>query len=69
MTAQDTMTVQQEAEQLINRLTAFLNDYENARLTAMITVETFIESGHLRLPEDRLYWKMVKKELENLKSE
>jgi hypothetical protein len=35
----------------------------------MITVETFIESGHLRLPEDRLYWKMVKKELENLKSE
>ena len=69
METQDTMTVQQEAEQLINRLNAFLNNYENARLTAMITVETFIKSGHLRLPEDSLDWKMVTKELENLKSE
>ena len=65
METQDTMTVQQEAEQLIDKIIVHSYDYENARLSAIIAVETIIQSGHLRLPEDRLYWKMVKKELEN----
>ena len=63
METQDTMTVQQEAQELIDKIIVHCYDYENARLSAIIAVETIIQSGHLRLPEDRLYWKMVRKEL------
>ena len=63
METQDTMTVQQEAKELLEKLTFNCTECDNARLSAIIAVETIIESGHLRLPEDRLYWKMVKHEL------
>ena len=69
MKTQDTMTVQQEAQELIEKLTFSCHECDNAKLSAIIAVKTIIDSGHLRLPEDRLYWKMVRKELENLKSE
>lgn len=65
METQDTMTVQQEAKELIEKFNFGCRECDDARLSAIIAVETIIQSGHLRLPEDRLYWKMVKKELEN----
>lgn len=57
------MTPKEKAQELIEKFNFGCRECDDARLSAIIAVETIIESGHLRLPEDRLYWKMVRKEL------
>lgn len=71
---QKEMTFQLEAQLLINRFYELETDgkkmdYDTAVECAKITAETIIESGGLYLPEDRLYWKCVKKQCDLLHSQ
>jgi hypothetical protein len=67
------LTTKEEAHLLINRFyevetNGVKMDYDTAVECAKIAVEEIILSGHLHLPEDRLYWKMVRKECDMLHS-
>ena len=70
---QKEMTFELEAQLLINRFYELETngkkmDYDTAVECAKITAETIIKSGQLHFPEDRLYWKCVKKQCDLLHS-
>lgn len=57
-----------QAQLLINRFKDNANiDYENAVDCAIIYLDSLLESNYLSYPEDRLYWRSVKKGCEKLR--
>lgn len=63
-----------EAQLLVNRfyevqINGENMDYDSALECAKIAVDTIIRSECLHMPEDRLFWKSVNKELDFLKQE
>jgi len=70
----ENLTTLQEAQLLVNRFYEVQTngnnmEYDSAVECAKIAVDTIIESDCLHMPEDRLYWKSVKKELDILQQE
>jgi len=68
------LTTLQEAQFLVNRFYEVQTDgknmdYDSAVECAKIAVDTIIQSDCLHLPEDRLFWKSVMKELDGLKQQ
>jgi hypothetical protein len=67
----ENLTTLQEAQLLVNRFYEVQTngnnmEYDSALECAKIAVDTIIESDCLHMPEDRLYWKSVRKELDIL---
>jgi hypothetical protein len=67
----ENLTTLQQAQLLVNRFYEVQTngnnmDYDSALECAKIAVDTIIESDCLHYPEDRLYWKSVRKELDLL---
>lgn len=62
------LTTKEQAIELISKIEMELTDHKIYRGTikklALISVDTVIDSECLHYPEDRLYWKSVRKEIE-----
>lgn len=62
------LTTKEQAFELILKIEKELSEQPIYRGTikklALIAVDTLIESDCLHMPEDRLYWKSVRKEIE-----
>jgi hypothetical protein len=70
------LTTKEQAEKLVRKYYTFgLNNtaqsfsWYECKECAKIAVDTIIESDCLHMPEDRLYWKSVRKELETFKQQ
>lgn len=60
------LTTKEQAKELVDKFNFSCRECDNAILSAQVAVDTIIESDCLHMPEDRLYWKSVRKELELL---
>jgi len=60
------LTTKKQAKELVDKFNFNCRECDNAILSAQVAVDTIIESDCLHMPEDRLYWKSVRKELELL---
>lgn len=60
------LTTKKQAKELVDKFNFSCRECDNAILSAQVAVDTIIESDCLHMPEDRLYWKSVRKELELL---
>jgi hypothetical protein len=58
------LTTKEQAKELVDKFNFSCRECDNAILSAQVAVDTIIGSDCLHYPEDRLYWKSVKKELE-----
>jgi hypothetical protein len=60
------LTTKEQAKELVDKFNFSCRECDNAILSAQVAVDTIIESDCLHYPEDRLYWKSVRKELDIL---
>jgi hypothetical protein len=63
------LTTKEQAKELVDKFNFNCRECDNAILSAQVAVDTIIESDCLHYPEDRLYWKSVRKELDILQQE
>jgi hypothetical protein len=65
----ENLTTKEQAKELVDKFNFSCRECDNAILSAQVAVDTIIESDCLHMPEDRLYWKSVRKELDILQQE
>lgn len=60
------LTTKEQAKELVDKFNFSCRECDNSILSAQVAVDTIIESDCIHYPEDRLYWKSVRKELDIL---
>jgi hypothetical protein len=63
----ENLTTKEQAQLLVDEFNFNCRECDNALLSAKITTDILIKHGNFEFPEDRLYWKSVRKELDLLK--